>query len=73
MGTDRKVPWCCWPECENGAVFDIVGESGSPDDNTQACAAHVGELLGTPRGVKRDNHNWYVSLSATGAESNTTN
>lgn len=60
--TDEKKPWCCWPECKADAVFQIIGGSNHPDDNTQACTDHVGALLGTPQGIAKNNTYWDVSL-----------
>lgn len=41
-------PFCCIVDCGNDAEYAIYGESNHPDDNTHACEAHVGALLGTP-------------------------
>jgi len=63
------VPFCCSIDCSADAEWDILtvrGDSGmaGPDpysDNTQACTAHVGDLLG----YQPDAHNpeeiyWHV-------------
>ena len=41
-------PICCEMECTEDAEFDIwtEGIGVDPDDNTQACRVHVGDLLG---------------------------
>jgi len=58
---------CCVPECEKDAEFAIFGVYGSPDDDTYACKAHVGELLGTPVGLA-ENVGWTVVLIETETE-----
>lgn len=45
---ESDKPFCCVLTCNLDAEFDIYGESNHPDDTTQACELHVGELLGTP-------------------------
>lgn len=45
--------------CNRIAEFSIVGESGAPDDVTEACEEHVGALLGSAVGAKL-NHSWTV-------------
>ncbi len=50
-GTEEAMsnqPWCCFLDCDHEAEFDIYGDSAHHEDNTQACEAHVGALLGTP-------------------------
>lgn len=52
---------CCKIDCDAPAEFEIVGESGHPDDSTHACEAHVGELLGTPEWLSRRNRSWTIT------------
>lgn len=63
--TEHDAALCCYIEdadhqrCETDAEFDIYGESGAPDDITQACEAHIGALLGShPSG--HQNRSWTV-------------
>ena len=62
--TVKRFPglFCCVMECEAEAMFQIEGTHHHPDDNTQACEAHVGELLGTPDWADYENTWWDVGL-----------
>ncbi len=61
MSTAR---WCCVIECKENAEFYIVNEN-DPYDDTDACSAHVGELLGSnnlqPPDLKKVGIFWVVS------------
>lgn len=46
--------------CEQPAAYNIYGASQLLEDNTQACEAHVGALLGTPVGAPMENQSWTV-------------
>lgn len=54
--------YCCQIDCPRSAEFAIYGESGLPEDHTDACADHVGALLDTPLHASRDNHSWHVTV-----------
>lgn len=54
--------YCCTIDCPRSAEFAIYGESGFPDDHTDACVDHVGSLLGTPIDAPGDNRSWRVVL-----------
>lgn len=54
--------YCCTIGCPRSAEFAIFGESGLPEDHTDACSDHVGALLGTPLHASRDNRSWQVTL-----------
>ncbi len=45
---------CCADGCSERAEFGIYGSSGHPDDATETCMAHVGQLLGTPIWLEHD-------------------
>lgn len=55
---------CCEINCDKPAEFEIRGEQGD-DDNTHACADHVGELLGTPDWADKENQRWTVTTLET--------
>lgn len=50
--------------CTNIAEFEIYGDFGHPEDVTDSCEWHVGDLLGTPEwAVKmygRESKSWTV-------------
>jgi len=60
----QKHPRCCEHDCPEDAEFSIHGSSGHFEDVTEACAEHVGKLLGTPtwllQGGKEENEHWTV-------------
>lgn len=58
----QDAPHCCDPDCDRPAEFGIYGESGHPEDVTEACVAHVGELLGTPQWLPGHNLSWTVAV-----------
>jgi len=60
MSDEQMKPLCCVIGCFNEPEFDIYGESGHPEDSTQACESHVGVLLGTPEWLAKDNRSWSV-------------
>ena len=53
-------PYCCHMDCDNDAEFGIYGSSGHFEDVTEACAEHVGALLGTPMWLEKENEYWAV-------------
>lgn len=53
---------CCFIPCDAEADYEVYGESGDLDDNTLACEAHIGALLGTPMHLTRENRSWTVSV-----------
>ena len=53
-------PYCCEMHCQNDAEFGIYGSSGHFEDVTEACAKHVGALLGTPTWLPKMNDHWVV-------------
>lgn len=55
-----KCPWCCYMDCFEDATFSIHGSSGHFEDITEACADHVGLLLGTPDWLPKNNDHWVV-------------
>lgn len=57
---DRTKPWCCFIPCDEDAEFNIWGGSGLEHDNSQACTAHVGDLLSSPIGI--DNTRWDIHV-----------
>ena len=48
-------PWCCYIDqdtqesCTSAASFEIQAMTGYPEEDTHACVAHVGALLGSNR------------------------
>lgn len=67
MTTQPNGPLCCFPSCfaaGTPAEFEIYGESQLPDDNTQACEAHVGTLLGSFKEPSHQNRSWTVVVHA---------
>ena len=64
-----KCPWCCHGGCEADAEFEIHEERGDishHDNYTQACALHVGALLGSTAEDHPTDH-WIVSAIAVDA------
>ncbi len=53
-------PYCCENTCEKDAEFSIHGSSGHFEDVTETCEEHVGELLGTPMWLEKENSHWLV-------------
>ena len=47
-------------DCTLKADFGIYGGSGHFEDVTEACENHVGELLGSPDWLEKDNTEWTV-------------
>ncbi len=62
---DAEIPtrypgrFCCVWECPKEAEFEIQGLHHF-EDQTDACTEHVGELLGTPDWLSKDNTEWSV-------------
>lgn len=53
-------PFCCHQTCTKGADFSIQGSSGHLEDITDACQEHVGDLLGTPIWLSKENEYWHI-------------
>ena len=58
---ERVLLPCCDLWCMDPAEFEINGGSGHFEDNTHACEAHVGSLLGTSDWLDQENREWIVT------------
>lgn len=59
---------CCYQGCEKPAEF-ACGETTrrDPDNETHACADHLGHLLGTTLGFPDCHHWWVAEIAASSA------
>ena len=53
-------PYCCYLDCQKDAEFSVHGVPGHFEDVTEACADHVGALIGTPTWREAENESWAV-------------
>lgn len=39
--------FCCLSECTKDADVEIISNTGHPEDYTDSCLEHIGEMLGS--------------------------